>query len=58
MDLEAIYGIPRVTVQGTDFYITKGQPARPFLYPSLVDLIGEAPEIYKEHLQRKLRELK
>lgn len=58
VDLEAIYGIPRVTVQGTDFYITKGQPARPFLYPSLVDLIGEAPEIYKEHVQRKLRELK
>lgn len=58
VDLEAVYGIPRVTVQGTDFYITKGQPARPFLYPSLKELIGEAPEIYKEHVQQALRELK
>jgi hypothetical protein len=58
VDLEAVYGIPRVTVQGTDFYITKGQPARPFLYPSLKDLVEQASEIYKEHVQRKLRELK
>lgn len=58
IDLEAVYGIPRITIQGKDFYITKGQPARPFLYPSLKELTEQAPEIYKKHVQKKLKELK
>lgn len=58
VDLEAVYGIPRVAIQGKDFYITKGQPARPFLYPSLKELTEQAPEIYKKHVQQKLKELK
>jgi len=58
IDLEAVYGIPRVSIQGKDFYITKGQPARPFLYPSLKELTEQAPEIYKKHVQKKLKELK
>lgn len=58
IDLEAVYGIPRVSIQGKDFYITKGQPARPFLYPSLKELTEQAPEIYKKHVQKALKELK
>lgn len=57
VDLNALYGMPKITIQGKEFYITSGQPARPFLYPSLKDLIPQAPDIYKEHVQSKLREL-
>lgn len=58
VDLNAVYGMPKITIQGKDFYITSGQPARPFLYPSLKEILPQMPEIYKEHVQKKLRELK
>jgi len=57
VDLNALYGMPKITIQGKEFYITSGQPARPFMYPSLKDLIPQSPDIYKEHVQSKLREL-
>ena len=58
VDLEAIYGIPRITIQGKDFFLTRGQPARPALYPSLKEIVEQAPDIYKEHVQKRLKELK
>ncbi len=58
IDLKEVYGMPKVNIQGKDFYITSGQPARPFLYPSLKEIIPKMPEIYKEHVQKKLKELK
>lgn len=58
VDLEAVYGIPRITIQGKDFYITRGQPARPFLYPSLKEIMDQAPKVYEKHVQAKLKELK
>jgi hypothetical protein len=58
IDLNEIYGMPKITIQGKEFYITSGQPARPFLYPSLKEILPQMPEIYKEHVQKKLRELK
>lgn len=58
VDLEAVYGIPRITIQGKDFYLTRGQPARPALYPSLKEIVEQAPDIYKEHVQKRLKELK
>lgn len=58
VDLNAVYGMPKITIQGKDFYITSGQPARPFLYPSLKEILPQMPEIYKDHVQKKLRELK
>lgn len=58
VDLEAIYGIPRITIQGEDFFLTRGQPARPVLYPSLKEIVEQAPDIYKEHVQKRLKELK
>ena len=57
-DLSEIYGMPKITIQEKEFYITSGQPARPFLYPSLKEILPQMPEIYKEHVQKKLRELK
>lgn len=49
-DLNAIYGIPKITIQGKEFYLTRGQPARPFLYPSLKEIVEQAPVIYKKHI--------
>ena len=57
IDLEAMYGIPKITIQGQDFFITKGQPSRPFLYPSLQEMIEQASEIYIKHVKERLREL-
>lgn len=58
MDLTEAYGIPKITIEGKEFYISRGQPSRPFLYPALKEILPQAPEIYKEHVQEKLRELK
>lgn len=58
VDLEAVYGIPRITIQGKDFFLTRGQPARPALYPSLKEIVEQAPDIYKENVQKRLKELK
>lgn len=57
VDLEAVYGIPRITIQGNDFYLTRGQPARPFLYPSLKEIMEQAPEVYKQYVQEGLKKL-
>lgn len=56
-DLNAIYGIPKVKIQDKIFYITKGQPARPWLYPSLKDAEEQAPNIIKENVQKRIRGL-
>lgn len=58
IDLNEIYGMPKITIQGKEFYITSGQPARPFLYPSLKEILPQMPDIYKKHVQKKLKELK
>lgn len=58
VDLEAVYGIPRISIQGKDFFLTRGQPARPALYPSLKEIVEQAPDIYKENVQKRLEELK
>lgn len=58
IDLNAVYGMPKITIQGKDFFITSGQPARPFLYPSLKEIIPQMGEVYKEHVQKGLRGLK
>lgn len=57
VDLEAVYGIPRIIIQGNEFYLTRGQPARPFLYPSLKEIMEQAPEVYKEYVREGLKKL-
>lgn len=57
VDLEAVYGIPRVTIQGKDFYMTRGQPARPALYPSLKEVAETAEEVYEEHINKAVKSL-
>lgn len=57
VDLEVVYGIPKVTIQEKDFFVTSGQPARPWLYPSVKEVEENIPEIYKDHVQKGLRRL-
>lgn len=56
-DLNALYGIPLITMKdGSQFYMTRGQPARPWLYPAFRDGIESFEEIYQEHIQKALKE--
>ena len=57
VDLETIYGIPKVKINEQDFYMTRGQPAQPWLYPSLKEVTEMAEDFYKERLQEGLRGL-
>lgn len=57
IDLEAVYGIPRITIKGQDFFMTRGQPARPWLYPSVKQVQETASDVLKEHVQKGLRKL-
>jgi len=57
VDLETVYGIPRVTIKGQDFFMTRGQPARPWLYPSMKEVIEMANDIYKDRVQEGLRKI-
>lgn len=34
-DLAAMYDMPVIVIQGETYYLTAGQPARPWLYPAL-----------------------
>lgn len=56
VDLEVVYGIPKITIKGNDFYMTRGQPARPFMYPSLLEAMESAPDAIRERVQSKLHE--
>lgn len=56
-DLEALYGMLRITIQDNDFFMTRGQPARPWLYPALKQGMEEASDIYQERINEKLKGL-
>lgn len=55
IDLTAIYGMPKITIQGKEFYRTNGQPARPYMFPAFKEGTEHAEEIFKEHVQRHLK---
>ncbi|EOH94843.1 hypothetical protein [Enterococcus pallens] len=57
VDLQAVYGIPKIKIQEQEFYMTSGQPARPWLYPSVKEIIEDIPGIYRDHVRKGLREL-
>lgn len=57
VDLEAVYGIPRITINGNDFFMTRGQPARPWLYPSLKEIIDDIPNFYIDRVKEGLKKL-
>ncbi|MGX7195158.1 HK97 gp10 family phage protein [Enterococcus olivae] len=55
-DLSLLYGMLTVSIKEVDFYMTRGQPASPWLYPALKDASKEAPGIFKETLNRYMKE--
>lgn len=55
-DLTVLYGIPKVEIQGVEFYVTSGQPARPWLYPALKYVEENlANEIVKRNVSDAIR---
>ncbi|MBO0413226.1 HK97 gp10 family phage protein [Enterococcus hulanensis] len=57
VDLEAVYGIPKILINGNEFYMTRGQPARPWLYPSLEEIIDDIPNYYIDRVKEGLKKL-
>lgn len=57
IDLEAVYDIPRVTIKDQDFFMTRGQPARPWLYPSLKEVEERAPDMLADRVKEGLKKL-
>lgn len=57
IDLEAVYGIPRVKIKEQEFFMTSGQPARPWLYPALKEVKETATSVYEDHIRKGLSQL-
>ncbi|MBD9846472.1 HK97 gp10 family phage protein [Enterococcus faecalis] len=57
VDLETVYGIPKVTIKGQDFFMSRGQPARPWLYPSMKEVTEMAEDIYRNRVREGLIKL-
>lgn len=51
VDLSAVYGMRKIKIKGKEFYMTNGQPARPFLYPAFKDATQDVASIVKEELK-------
>lgn len=54
-DLTALYGIPKIEIQGVEFYRTSGQPARPWLYPSLKEVQERSDEILERNVAEAIK---
>jgi hypothetical protein len=57
VDLEALYGMKKITIKGSDFYATRGQRARPWLYPAYLKAEEHAEQIIEDNINRELRKL-
>lgn len=55
IDLNKIYGIPKIKIKGKYFYRTTGQPARQFMTPAMDRLAKEAPNIIKTRVEQEFR---
>lgn len=53
-DLNELYGMPKVEINGRQFYRTNGQPARQFMTPAVKQASQEAPEIIKTSVETAL----
>lgn len=56
-DLNAVYGLPEITINHRKFYRTNGQPARQFMAPAIETAGEDGPDVIKEHVQKELGEL-
>ncbi|GHV97894.1 hypothetical protein lacNasYZ03_11700 [Lactobacillus nasalidis] len=54
LDLQKIYGMPRIKIKDKYFYRTNGQPARQFMTPAVEKVSKEADEIIKKRVQDEI----
>lgn len=54
VDLNAIYGMPKIVIKGKTYYHTKGQPARQFLTPAIDQTSDEADQIVANRINTAL----
>lgn len=58
VDLTERYSIPKININGKQFYRTNGQKARPWLYPAFVEVMqNDSEEVYKRHVKEQLKGL-
>lgn len=50
-DLTDVYGIPQTKIDGKTFFRTRGQPARPWLYPAFREVTVRTEEVFQRHIQ-------
>ncbi|WP_047999417.1 hypothetical protein [Lactiplantibacillus herbarum] len=55
IDLNEIYGMPKIKINGKVFYRTNGQPARQFLTPAIKQAGEEAPDIIKASINEAIK---
>ncbi|AVK60532.1 hypothetical protein C5Z25_01550 [Lactobacillus sp. CBA3605] len=55
IDLNEIYGMPKIKINGKVFYRTNGQPARQFLTPAINNVKDEAPKIMKDKVKAAIK---
>ena len=55
MDLTALYGMRKLKLGDAEFYMSSGQPARPWLYPSYRDVMEKSDQIYKRNISEAIR---
>lgn len=54
VDLNAVYGMPKIKINGKTYYRTKGQPARQFLTPAIDKSADEADDIVSNRINTAL----
>ncbi|GAX46769.1 hypothetical protein [Pseudolactococcus reticulitermitis] len=57
VDLEAVYGIPKITLGDKEFFMTRGQPARPWMYPAFQTVSKDAEGIVERSVNQALKGL-
>lgn len=54
IDLNAVYGMPLITIGGKKYYRTNGQPARQFMVPAIREAGENGPKVIQEHVRKEL----
>ncbi|SKA16620.1 hypothetical protein SAMN02745116_02633 [Pilibacter termitis] len=57
IDLQSVYGIPKIKIQGEEFFMTRGQPARPWMYPAGKKAEEQSEKIITQEVNKALKEL-
>lgn len=56
VDLNAVYGMPKIKINGKTYYRTKGQPARQFFEPAIEKVSDEADTIVANRVNQAVHD--